>query len=61
MNRIEEIRKTRGLTRLEVARRTGIDPATLYKIERGHIRLYPSWKRRLAEALEVPEEELEGQ
>lgn len=59
--RVREIRQAKGLTQWELAQRTGIHPVNLSKIERGDFRLYPGWKRRIAEALGVREAELEEQ
>jgi ribosome-binding protein aMBF1 (putative translation factor) len=56
--RIREIRQAKGLSQWELAQRTGIHPTNLYKIENGHLRLYDGWRRRIAEALGVREEEL---
>lgn len=56
---IRKLRQERHLSRAEFARRAKIDYATLTKLEKGEIRLYPGWKRRLAEALGVPEEEID--
>jgi len=58
--RIREIRQAKGLTQWELAKRANIHPVNLAKIERGDFRLYAGWRRRIAEALGVPEEALEN-
>lgn len=59
MAKLKELRERKGLTRKELAIRTGIDYATLYKLEKGQLIVYPGWRKRLAQALGVKEEELE--
>lgn len=61
MNLLKEIRKAKGLTQFELSRRTGIHPIEISKIERNTIKPYPGWRRRLAAALEVQEEEIFGE
>lgn len=58
--RLEEIRLARGLKSAELARRAGVDPSNLHKIERGASRMPHgrAYVRRLAEALMVPVEQL---
>jgi transcriptional regulator with XRE-family HTH domain len=58
MLNLRRIRKARGLSLTQVTVKTGIDPASLSRIERGIIPSGPGWRRRIAEAFELPEEEL---
>lgn len=52
-NRIQELRKARGLSQRELAARIGIHPPTLSQLENGHVRLWPGYARRIARALNV--------
>lgn len=61
MTRLREERKRQGLTQFELARRTKIHPTEIGKLERGILKPFPGWKRRLAQALGVPEEYLFGE
>ncbi|HHY35950.1 MAG TPA: helix-turn-helix transcriptional regulator [Firmicutes bacterium] len=54
--KLERLRRGWSLTQLCV--RTGIEPASLSKIERGIWPCGPGWRKRIAQALEVPEEAL---
>jgi transcriptional regulator with XRE-family HTH domain len=58
MLNLRRIRKARGLSLTQVTVKTGIDPSSLSRIERGIIPSGPGWRRRIAEAFELPEEEL---
>jgi len=51
-------RKRRGLTLAEVSRRTGIHPTALSRLERGELRAYPGWRRRLARSFRLPADTL---
>lgn len=58
VNRVREERKRQGLTQFELAKRANIHPVEIGRIERGIIKPFPGWRKRLAEALGVPEAEL---
>jgi len=58
MNRIRETREKKGISQFELARRTGLHPSTISKVERGVWMPFPGWRRRIAEALEVGENEI---
>ncbi|MDP2857255.1 MAG: helix-turn-helix transcriptional regulator [Bacillota bacterium] len=58
MLRLRRIRDARGLSLAGLCQLTGISEATLSRIEREHIFVYPGWRRRISEALSVTEEEL---
>lgn len=51
-------RQRRGWSKSELARRTGIGLTEICRIEAGKIYVYPGWRRRIAEAFDLPEEEL---
>jgi len=57
-NRVGEIRKSRGLSQLQLGYLTGIQPPEISRIENGRIVPYPGWRKRLARALQVSEAEL---
>ena len=48
----------RGWSQLDLAIRARIDPTTISRVERGLQVVYPAWRRRLAAAFALPEEEL---
>lgn len=58
MNRLKEARGEKGISQLKLAFLTGISPGDISRIECGWIRPYPSWRKRLAEALGTTESEL---
>ena len=58
MLRLSAERQRRGWSQAELARRTGIHPATISRLEAGKQFAYSGWRRRLAQALGVPGDEL---
>ncbi|WP_050748586.1 helix-turn-helix domain-containing protein [Halothermothrix orenii] len=58
MNRVKEIRNKKDLTLLDLAKKTDIATSDISQIENGKKFPYPGWRKRLSEALEVPEKEL---
>lgn len=58
MTKLREIRQRKEMTQLQVAAMTGIAPNVLSELENGRRRAYPGWRRRLAMALKVSQEEL---
>lgn len=54
--RVERLR--RGLSLAKVCMLTGIDPGALSRVERGIWPAGPGWRRRVAEAFGLPEDEL---
>ena len=58
MNRLKEIRKRRGLSQLKLAHLTGIQPSEISRVENGWLIPYPSWRKRLADALDITEAEV---
>lgn len=58
MNRVREFRNKKGLTQLELAEITEIYQNDISQIETGGRKVFPGWRKRLSEALEVEEEVL---
>ncbi|NPV80169.1 MAG: helix-turn-helix transcriptional regulator [Firmicutes bacterium] len=58
MLRLREERLKRGWSLTQLTMRTAIDTAALSKIERGRWPCGPAWRRRIAEAFGMAEEEL---
>ena len=57
-DRLEKILYDRHITRNRLAKMSGITPSDLYSALNGHKPLYPGWKKRIAIALDVPEDVL---
>jgi len=55
---LQQIRRTRVLSRKELARRSHVDESTIYRAEHGQTKLRPSTVRKLAQALGVPPDQL---
>lgn len=58
MNNLKTIRKKAGLSQVRLSMLTGIAPGDISRIECGWIKPWPGWKKRLAKALGVREDEL---
>jgi DNA-binding XRE family transcriptional regulator len=58
--RVRQFRRAAGLSQAELSRRTGIHPASICQLERGHIRCWPGHLARIARALKVTVDELRG-
>jgi transcriptional regulator with XRE-family HTH domain len=58
MLELRRVREGRGLSLTDVCRMTGIAPTTLSEIERSMRHVYPGWRKRIAEAFELPESKL---
>ncbi len=56
--RLQEIRKPRGLSQVEVAERLGIHQSLISQYERGYLRLHGALLVRLAEALKTTPDEI---
>lgn len=54
MNKLREIRFLKGLTQIELEKKSGIHRTTISPIEAGYIEPSSEQKMRLAHALEVP-------
>lgn len=59
MASLKELRQQKGLSQWELARLSGIHPSLVSRLERGELKLYPGWRKKIAQALGVKEEELE--
>lgn len=55
---LKQIRQTRVLSRKELAQQSHVDESTIYRAERGQTKLRPSTVRKLAQALDVPPDQL---
>jgi transcriptional regulator with XRE-family HTH domain len=55
---LQQIRQTRVLSRKELARQSNVDESTIYRAEHGQTKLRPSTVRKLAQALDVPPNQL---
>jgi transcriptional regulator with XRE-family HTH domain len=58
MNRLREIRKAEGMTQLKLSALTGITQYELSRIENGWVFPWPGWRKRIAKALNVAENEV---
>ena len=58
MDNLKKIRTEQGLSQLSLAKLTDIAPSDISRIENGWLKPYPGWCKRLADALEVKENEL---
>lgn len=52
MNRIEEVREDRGVSRRELAEKLGVTPQTIGRLEKGEMQLTATYLNQIAEALE---------
>lgn len=50
-NRVKEYRRVKGISALELARRSKIAPSTVHNIENSKVVVYPGWRKRIAKAL----------
>jgi len=57
-NNVREVRKKQNMSALELARRAVMPPSSLSLVERGLLPAYPGWRKRIAQALGVSEDEL---
>lgn len=57
MNRMKVLREALGLSKNEVARRTGMAGSTVGAIENGKILPYDSQRAKISQALGIPESE----
>ena len=58
MSNLQKVRKEKGLSQLKLSMMTGIAPGDISRIENDWLRPYPGWRKRLARALGVSEQEL---
>jgi transcriptional regulator with XRE-family HTH domain len=57
-NRLKEIRKRRGVSQVELARRLGLHQSLISQYECGYLRLHGALLVRLAQALETTPDEI---
>ena len=57
-NKLKEIRMKNDLSQLKLSQITGIAPCSISNIEKGRQYVFPGWKKRIATALCVPEDEI---
>jgi ribosome-binding protein aMBF1 (putative translation factor) len=55
MTRLEFERRRRGLSKAALARAAGLHPSTIGVIERHEMKMWPSWARKLSQALGIAE------
>jgi len=58
VNKLQKVRKEKGLSQLKLSMMTGIAPGDISRIENNWLRPYPGWRKRLARALGTTEAEL---
>ncbi len=61
MPNMKKIREQQGVSLTRLCMLTGIHPANLSRLERGYIYPFPGWRKRIATALGVSEEEVFGE
>jgi transcriptional regulator with XRE-family HTH domain len=54
-NNLKEYRKKQCISQLKLSYMANIAPGTISNIENGKIYVYPGWKKRISEALKIPE------
>jgi predicted transcriptional regulator len=57
-NKLKTILKQRGLSKLQLALKAGINPSDLYAALNGSKPLFPAWRKKIGAALAIPEAEL---
>ncbi|MCL4520271.1 MAG: helix-turn-helix domain-containing protein [Firmicutes bacterium] len=55
---LAKFRQAKGLTQFELAKRANVGQSVISAIETGKIWPYPKWRKRLANALGVDEEDV---
>lgn len=56
--KLEKVMNEKGITRNKLSKLTGIAPTDIYCGLRGDKKLFPGWKRRIADVLEVEVDEI---
>lgn len=56
---LRQIRAQRGVSVREVARKVGVDPSYVSRVERGEKQASPAFRQRLAEHYDLPADDLE--
>lgn len=57
-NNVRELRQKKGMTATELSKKTSIAQSTLSNIENSKIPVFQGWKQRIADALDVPIEQV---
>ncbi len=57
--KLAEERKRRGLSQFDLARMADIHPTDISKMESGRFPCFEGWKRRIAKALDWPEDKID--
>lgn len=57
-NNLKQIKASKGISGLKLSQMTGIAPSIISNIENYRIVPYPGWKKRIAKALDVCEDEI---
>ena len=55
---LKEIMEQRKITQAQLSRMAGINQTQLNRACNGHQKFFPSWKKRIAKTLDLPEIEL---
>lgn len=58
MLRLTVERQKRGWSQAELGRRTGIDAASISRLEAGKLYAYAGWRQRLGQVLKMPGDSL---
>ncbi len=59
-NRLRRIRQEKGISQLRLSYLTGIQPSAISRVENGHMKAFPGWRKRFALALKVRESDIFG-
>ena len=57
-NKLKELRIKKGLSQLQLSYKAGMSQGAISNLENGKVFAYDGWKKKLAEILEVSEEEI---
>jgi len=61
LNELKNIRELKGLSQFDLAKKANITPSDISRIENNKIFPYPQWRKRISDALNVPEEKIFNQ
>jgi len=56
--KIESLIKEQGMSKMQLAMKAGINPSDLYQALKGNKPMFPAYRRKISNALGVPEAEL---